>query len=83
MSDVGLIEQAVLAIGEFKERPDQRKLYEDIESLLMKYGNTEMGQINVAAVMTDLMDASSDRRKESFMMVRSGTLSSILRRVTW
>ena len=62
LSDVGLIEQAVLAIGEFKERPDQRKLYEDIEGLLLKYGNTEMGQINVAAVMTDLMDVMKNNK---------------------
>ena len=27
LNDVGLIQQAVLSIGEFKERPDQRKLY--------------------------------------------------------
>ena len=62
LSDVGLIEQAVLALGEFKERPDQRKLYEDIEGLLMKYGNTELGQINIAAVMTDLMDVMKNNK---------------------
>lgn len=62
LNDVGLIQQAVLAIGEFKERPDQRKLYEDIEGLLMKYGNTEMGQINVAAITTDLMDVMKNNK---------------------
>ena len=35
LGDVGLIQQAVLGIGEFKERPDQRMLYEDIDGLLM------------------------------------------------
>ena len=44
LSDVGLIEQAVLAIGEFKERPDQRKLYEDIEGLLLKYETQRWGR---------------------------------------
>ena len=62
LNDVGLIQQAVLALGEFKERPDQRKLYEDIEGLLLKYGNTEMGQINVASVMTDLMDVMKNNK---------------------
>ena len=62
LNDVGLIQQAVLAIGEFKERPDQRKLYEDIEGLLLKYGNTEMGQINIASVMTDLMDVMKNNK---------------------
>ena len=62
LSDVGLIEQDTRSSVEFKERPDQRKLYEDIEGLLLKYGNTEMGQINVAAVMTDLMDVMKNNK---------------------
>ena len=62
LGDVGLIQQAVLGIGEFKERPDQRKLYEDIDGLLMKYGSVDMGQINVAEVMTDLMDVMKDNK---------------------
>ena len=62
LNDVGLIQQAVLGIGEFKERPDQRKLYEDIDGLLMKYGNVEMGQINVAEVMADLMEVMKNNK---------------------
>ena len=62
LGDVGLIQQAVLGIGEFKERPDQRKLYEDIDGLLMKYGSVDMGKINVAEVMTDLMDVMKDNK---------------------
>ena len=62
LGDVGLIQQAVLGIGEFKERPDQRKLYEDIDGLLMKYGSVDMGQINVAEVMTDLMDVMKENK---------------------
>lgn len=62
LSDVGMIQQAVMALGEFKERPDQRRLYEDIDSLLMKYGNVEMGQINVAQVMTDLMEVMKNNK---------------------
>ena len=27
LNDIGLIRQAVLGLGEFKERPDQRKFY--------------------------------------------------------
>ncbi len=62
LNDVGLIQQAVLALGEFRERPDQRKLYEDIEGLLLKYGSTEMGQINVTSVITDLMDVMKNNK---------------------
>ena len=61
-NDVGLIQQAVLALGEFREKPDQRKLHEDIEGLLMKYGSTDMGQINVAEVMTDLMEVMKNNK---------------------
>ena len=62
LGDVGLIQQAVLGIGEFKERPDQRKLYEDIDGLLMKYGNVDMGSMNGAEVMTDLMDVMKNNK---------------------
>ena len=51
-----------MALGEFKTRPDQRKLYEDIDGLLMKYGNVQMGQINVAEVMTDLMEVMKSNK---------------------
>lgn len=47
LNDIGLIRQAVLGLGEFKERPDQRKLYEGIEGLMLKYGHEDMGKINV------------------------------------
>ena len=62
LNDVGLIQEAVMALGEFKERPDQRKLYEDIDTLLMKYGSTNMGSINVAEVLSDLMDVMKDNK---------------------
>ena len=62
LNDVGLILKAVLGLGEFKERPDQRKLYEDIEGLLLKYGSTDMGKINVAEVMTDLMEVMKENK---------------------
>lgn len=62
LNDVGLIEQAVLGIGEFREKPDQRQLYEDIEGLLLKYGSVEFGQIKIAEVMTDLMDVMKNNK---------------------
>lgn len=62
LNDVGLIQQAVMGLGEFKEKPDQRKLYEGIDGLLMKYGNVDIGNINIAKVMTDLMDVMKDNK---------------------
>ena len=62
LNDVGMILNAVMAIGEFKEKPDQRQLYEGINALLTKYGNTGIGNINVAEVMSDLMDVMKDNK---------------------
>ncbi|MBM6853989.1 AarF/ABC1/UbiB kinase family protein [Mediterraneibacter glycyrrhizinilyticus] len=62
LNDVGMILNAVMAIGEFKEKPDQRQLYEGISALLTKYGNTGIGNINVAEVMSDLMDVMKDNK---------------------
>lgn len=62
LNDLGLIQQAVLGIGEFKERPDQRKLYEGIEGLMLKYGRADMGKINVGEITLDLMDVMKENQ---------------------
>lgn len=62
LNDIGMIQEAVLALGEFKEKPDQNRLYKDIDGLLLKYGNVDMGKINVAEVMMDLMDVMKEIR---------------------
>ena len=62
LHEIELIQEAVLALGEFKEKPDLSRLYEDIDGLLLKYGNTDMGSINVAEVMTDLMDVMKENK---------------------
>ena len=62
LNDVGMILNAVMAIGEFKEKPDQHRLYDGISALLTKYGNTGIGNINIAEVMSDLMDVMKDNK---------------------
>ena len=62
LNDVGLIQEAVMALGEFKENPDPSRLYEDISSLLSKYGTVDMGDIDVAEVMMDLMEVMKENR---------------------
>lgn len=42
-NDAGIIQEAVLALGEFHDKPDQRSLYEGISALLSKYGTVDMG----------------------------------------
>lgn len=54
--DVGVIQEVVLALGEFREKPDRHKLYEDITGLFDKYAVADMGSIQVAEVMMDLME---------------------------
>ena len=41
INDIGMIQDAVLALGEFRGKPDQSKLYEDISTLMMKYGKKQ------------------------------------------
>lgn len=59
-NDVGMIQEVVLALGEFKENPDQSRLYEGIRSLLAKYGTADMGSIDVAELMMNLMEVMKD-----------------------
>lgn len=60
MGDIGLIEDMVLALGEFKQKPDQNMLYEGISDLMSRYGNTSMGEIDVAEVIVDLMEVMKE-----------------------
>lgn len=62
LNDVSLIEEAVLALGEFKGKPDQSCLYDDIGNLLSKYGTVDMGKIDVAEVMMDLMEVMKENK---------------------
>lgn len=62
LGDIGMIEEVVLALGEFKERPDQSNLYEDIGNLLSKYGTADMGSIDVLEVLTDLMEVMKENK---------------------
>ncbi|MDD3340269.1 MAG: AarF/UbiB family protein [Lachnospiraceae bacterium] len=55
-NDIGMIQKAVMTLGEFRGSPDQSKLYEDINTLMMKYGHLDMGKIDIAEVMQELME---------------------------
>ena len=57
-----MIQEAVMALGEFKEKPDQSVLYEDISELMSKYGSLDMGEIDVAEVMMDLMEVMKENK---------------------
>lgn len=56
LNDIGMIQDSVLAIGELRERTDQRQLYEDIQNLMAKYGTADFGSIDIAKLMQDMME---------------------------
>lgn len=62
VKDIGLIQEAVLALGEFNGKPDQSRLYEDIGVLLSKYGTRDMGEIDIAETMQDLMEVMKENK---------------------
>ncbi|MDO5411080.1 MAG: AarF/UbiB family protein [Lachnospiraceae bacterium] len=62
LNDVGMIQDAILALGEFRGKPDQSMLYDDIRNLMSKYGTVDMGNIDLAAVMQDLMEVMKENR---------------------
>ena len=62
LNDIGKIQDAVLALGEFKGKPDQSRLYTDIRDLMAKYGTADFGQIDIVEIFTDLMDVMKENK---------------------
>lgn len=62
MHDIGMIEDAVMALGEFREKPDQSRLYGDILGLVNKYASQGMGDINIPEVMVALMEVMKENK---------------------
>ena len=62
MSDIGMIQDAVMALGDFKEPPDQSCLYEGISNLLSQYGTADMGSIDIAKVTMSLMEVMKENK---------------------
>ncbi len=61
-NDIGMIQEAVMALGEFKEKPDQSVLYEDISELMSKYGSLDMGEIDVGRSDVDLLEVMKENK---------------------
>ena len=55
--DVSLIVEAVLSLGDFHDKPNQKLLYSDIGDWLAKYGSLNMGTL-----MQDLIDIMKENR---------------------
>lgn len=62
LNDIGKIQDAVLAIGIFREKPNQARLYQDICDLMGKYGSMDFGSIDIAELLVDLMDVMKENK---------------------
>lgn len=60
--DISSIVEAVLSLGEFHDRPDQKMLYSDIGDWLAKYGTANFGDLNMGTLMQDLIDIMKENR---------------------
>lgn len=58
--DVARIEDAILALGDFKEKPDKSSLYQGIHDLLDDYGHAGFGDIDIAQVTQDLLEVMKE-----------------------
>lgn len=56
LNDIGMIQDCVLAIGEFRGKTDQSQLYDDLQALMAKYGTADMGSIDIAELVKNLME---------------------------
>lgn len=62
MHDLERVERAVLSLGDFRGKPDRAQLYSDLRQFLADYGSASMGSINVADMVTSLMDIMKENR---------------------
>ncbi len=60
--DISSIVEAVLSLGEFHDKPDQKMLYSDIGDWLAKYGSANFGDLNMGTLMQDLIDIMKENR---------------------
>ena len=56
MHDISMVENAVLEIGEFRGKPDRKKLYQDLKKFIAEYGTTSMGGLDVATAIEELVE---------------------------
>lgn len=46
----------ILALGIFHGKPDRIRLYGDIEGLMIRYGTMDIGSLDIAALLTELIE---------------------------
>ena len=61
-NDIGEIQDAVMALGKFRGKPDPTRLYEDLAMFMAQYGKMEMKEIDIARILTELMEIMKKNR---------------------
>ena len=56
LHDVSMVTDAVLEIGNFHGTPDRDQLYRDLREFIEEYGNTSMGNVDIAEVLEAMME---------------------------
>lgn len=62
LNDIGKIQDSVLAIGEFRGKPDQSQLYSDLQALMSQYGTADFGSIDISVLTKDLMETMKNNQ---------------------
>lgn len=62
LNDIGKIQDSVLAIGEFRGKPDQSQLYSDLQALMSQYGTVDFGSIDISVLIKDLMETMKNNQ---------------------
>ena len=66
--DVGACRDAALGIGEFRGQVDKHKLYRDIEALLDRYADTDLGSMD----LTEVLDGVTALMRENNIAMPAG-----------
>ena len=61
-SDVSDVVEAVLSLGEFRDRPNQKLLYTDVSNWLSQYGDASFGSLNMGAVLQNIAEIMKENR---------------------
>lgn len=60
--DVSAVVEAVVAVGEFQDRPNQKQLYTDVSNWLLRYGSASFGSMNMGELLQDLAEIMKENR---------------------
>ncbi|MEE0956313.1 MAG: lipopolysaccharide core heptose(II) kinase RfaY [Eubacterium sp.] len=60
--DVGAVQSSVLVLGDFLEPPNRSRLRKDLEELIRKYSSIDIGSLDVAAFMEELLGLMAEHK---------------------